>query len=337
MRATFVLLTALALHPLDAPRVDLVPGTSLAVELRTTTENRLDAMRMLEKGTVVGRLDTSQAKPSREERVVRFVDSLVALSAAGRPRIVERRFDELSQVLTTEGVQERSGPLQGRTLRLELSTANAETSAETETVRAMLVAGGDGASIDPFHLADHRVVDPVLHLLDGAEAAFAAGEATGPHEREGVRWPLDDALAFVLLGLVDDAEYFPGESEEKDRFERLLRKTAVAKGEARYGGIEERDGRRAWKVLYTIELLATSESFDPALVGIPKPQGVTLGAMRLAGKGTGELWIGCEERLPLERRFTLEADLDVSFGRGELGTEVELFVTHEEEQRWRPR
>ena len=32
---------------------------------------------------------------------------------------------------------------------------------------------------------------------------------------------LDDELAFVLLGLVDDAEYFPGESDEKDRFEQL--------------------------------------------------------------------------------------------------------------------
>ena len=270
---------------------------------------------MLEDGAVVARLDTGRSAPSREERTLRYSDRYVALDAeTGFPRIVERTFDELRQLLTTADTREVDGPLAGRTVRLAVD--------ESPTVQAELVGDESVAgAVDAAYLAAHRVVDPVFALVGGAG--------------EKASWAIDDELAFVLLGLVDDAEYFPGESDEKDRFETLLRDTARATGTARVDRIAERDGVSAWVVVYTIELEASSDAFDPALVGIPKPKGVGVGTMRLGGKGEGELWIAREARLPLARTFTFEADLDVAFGRGRLGTEVELFVTHEETQTWR--
>lgn len=308
--ATCVLLSSLG-GLAERPGIQFQTGETLVVELHTQTENRLKSMRLFQGETVAGQMETDSAKPSREERTLRFTDRFV--QADGAPFVVRRSFAELLQVLGTEKAREVKGELEGRTIVL---TADGDGSATAE-----LEGEPD---VDAAFLTGHRMPYAVLGLLPATDVA------------PGDTWELEEPVAFELLGLVDGAKLFAGASAEKDRFEKLLTRIAHCKGSARLDRTEERDGEKCWVLAYELSVEATSDEFELGMVGIPHPPGISKGTMKLESSGKGTLWIARDRRAPVARDLALGGTMSVGFAKGDRRTEIELSMTHEETQHWRP-
>lgn len=329
--ASPVLAGAQDAQELAGPRVELAAGLELDVTQSTRSISGLSLFRTLQGSEVVAEMNADSAQPSIDERRVRFRDVFVSWPAGDAGgRVVRRSFQELAQKIQAGGVQDRQGLLTGRTLVL---TAGASTD---EGPRVELVAptqeeGAQGQAADAAlpddALEGHRLPYPALALLPAG--------AVEP----GASWEVSSHTALELLGLLEGARYFGPPAEGAEAFEDALRSGARCGGRVRYEGIEPfppgEGGERCWVLSYELTLEADVERFDPAVMGVPMPAGATGGAMRTEAHGEGRLWIACERALPVARSLTLEAELALGYARGALRTEVELYVRHGLEERWR--
>ncbi len=160
--------------------------------------------------------------PTREKKSLRTRDAVLAVSD-GQPTRVRRMFEELREHSLEEGEeQEKTGPLEGRTL--VISAEEGETHAELE---------GDEEELDEIFLAGHRLTYDSDLLLP--EAPVAVGD----------KWALSDEALRRFVDFDGGPVLFePDEDEEHDLFEELLKESSTITGEVEFVEIEERDGLR---------------------------------------------------------------------------------------------